>query len=211
MNPNETHSNPSLTTTTPAAAATDPPATLVTVADIVARLREIRQLIPEFELLPLKQRQILIAASSVDPAFVAASINAAGASPVVETMLGSTQAQLRQEADDADHWTELEQELKSMLEGVTTGNRQRKYRVGKAALDTYAITRRLATRPEHAELLPHVASMKQLARARRANRKAKTPATPPSTTPSTVPSTVPSTSPATTPSTASSTGTTPKT
>ena len=194
---NETNINnaAAAATETPAGTVTGTGATMsvivtpVPVTDIVARLREVRQLIPEYALLPLKQRQALTSAASLDPAFVTATINVAGASPLVETILGRTQPELRQEADDADHWTQLEDELRAMLEGVATGNKVRRHRIGRAALDTYAISRRLATRPEHADLLPHVANMQRLARF--AHGKAK--ATPPAPAP--VPSPVPSTEP----------------
>ncbi len=169
-----------------AATATDPPVvTPATPAEVVARLRALRQLIPEFALLPQKERQSITPAASIDPAFVTASINATGVSPLLESMLGSTQPELRQEADDAVYWTEAEEELRSLLEGVATGNKVRRHRIGKAALDTYAISQRLVTRPEHAVLLPHVAAMKRLGNFGRA--KAKPPQTPPAPVTTVVP------------------------
>jgi len=206
MNPNEANLNHALNSTpgnslnttgsSAAATSTEPPAgpataSAVTVADIVSRLREVRQLIPEFALLPLKDRRSLVPQSNLDPNFVAATINAAGASPLVETMLGRTQPELRQEADDSQHWTQLEDELRAMLDGVATGNRVRRSRIGKAALDVYAISRRLAMRPEHAALLPHVATMKRLGHFGRSKAKATAPAPAPKPVPSTVPSTEP--------------------
>ena len=160
-----------ITRNTAAATAAETPAgTPATVVELVARLRELRSLIPQFNLLPLKERQAISPVANIDPALVTASINATGVSPLVETMLGRTNVELRQEADDAEHWTALEEECKAMWEGVATGNKVRRHRIGQAALDTYAIARRLAKRPEHAALLPHVATMKRLVRT---GRKAK--------------------------------------
>jgi hypothetical protein len=171
--------NALISTPIAANAATETPAgTPATVADLVARLRELRQLIPQFNLLPLKDRRSISPVANIDPAFVTATINASGVSPTVEIMLGRTQPELRQEADEAEHWTALEEECRAMWEGVATGNKVRRHRIGQAALDTYAIARRLAKRPEHAALLPHVATMKRLGRFPRSKAKAPEPAPP---------------------------------
>ncbi|MCU1245969.1 MAG: hypothetical protein JWN02_1879 [Acidobacteria bacterium] len=197
-----TNSNTTSNTTitkNPAAAvdATTP----LTPEQIVEQLRALRQHVPAYQQLTTIEAQPLQPAANVSEAFVQTSINAVSALPIMETTLGRSAQDLREDTAEAARWTAVEDELRAMLKGVETANLTRRHRIGQAALHAFGIARQLARRPEHGDLLPHIAELKRLNRVRRTRNKtpgAKTTAKPVATQPAT-PSTQPTESPATAP------------
>lgn len=143
----------------PSAAPNADPATLV------AQIRAIRSVIPDYtQLATPAKRSLLPIASGTDPEFVQAAINSVGASDNVQQCLGRTPDDLRQETVDAQSWTAVEDEARALFKGIAAANLVRRHRIGTTALAVYAIARRLAKQPEHADLLPHVKTMKRLNR-----------------------------------------------
>jgi hypothetical protein len=177
---NETSS----TTVTPSA---DPaPATPVSVTDtLVAQLRAMRALVPEYTQLPVPEKKALITvAKSTDPDFVQSAINSIGASINVQQAVGSTPEQARQDTIDAQSWTVVEEEARSFLNGIVAANLVRRYRIGKTALAAYSIATRLVQQqPEHSDLVPHVETMKRLNRFGKKRPKPAAPAPAPTATP----------------------------
>ncbi len=58
-----------------------------------------------------------------------------------------------------------EQEALAFLNGIAAANLVRRYRIGKTALAAYSIATRLVQQqPQHADLVPHVETMKRLNR-----------------------------------------------
>jgi hypothetical protein len=170
--------------TNAAAAAGDP---VMTPESIVEQLRVLRQQIPEFVQLPTADARAIQPAANVHPEFAQAAINAIGASPVALSVVGRTAEELQQEAETTARWSKVEDELRSMLRGVTLANLTRRNRLGEAALLTYAVSKSLVRSPAHAALLPHVAVMRK---ANRFGRKHRTVADPPHVpAPSPVPTT----------------------
>ena len=106
-----------------------------------------------------------------------ASINAIGASDLVAQSLGEPADDVRQQVDEANRWTAVEDELRGMLKGISGANLIRRQRIGVTALRAYGISRQLAADPNHAELVPHVQEIKRLKSLAR-RKKATTPATP---------------------------------
>jgi hypothetical protein len=154
---------------------------------IVEQLRSLRVQIPDYVQLPVPSGRSIRTTAHVNSDFVQATINAAGASLILQTALGKTPDVLRQEAEEAARYTVLEDELKAMLKGVASANLIRRHRVGIQALQTYSISRQLVRTQGNADLLPHVAEMKRLNRMGR-KRKAAQPQTPaPQPTPTPVP------------------------
>jgi hypothetical protein len=174
-------------TTTTVTPSVDPtPATPVPVPDtLVAQLRAMRALIPDYTQLSVKDKRALIpVAKATDPDFVQAAINGVGASSNVQQALGQTPEELRADTADAQNWTVVEDEARALLNGIATANLVRRYRIGRSALAAYSIATRLVQQqPEHADLLPHVETMKRL------NRFGKKRAKPVSSTPAPAPST----------------------
>jgi hypothetical protein len=168
--------------TTPTAAA----GAVLTPEELTEHLRTLRAQIPGYAQLTGSETLSILSAGKVDPRFVTAAINTAGASPRVEGAIGKSAAVMREESDDNTRWTAVEDELRSMLKGVAAANRLRRHRLGLSALQTYHISRQLARQPEHADLLPHIAEMKRLIRG---GRKRSKPAEDPPAVPAAIPTT----------------------
>src|SRR5260370_29616974 len=152
-------------TTPKAQPAVDPTPAPITPSPeaIVAQLRAIREIIPDYQQLSLHDRRALqIVAKGNNTDFVQASINGVGASPVIQQALGQTPEELRQDTADAQSWSVVEDELRAMLTGVVAGNLVRFHRIGSSALAAYGLAKRLVRQKAHADLLPHVDVMKKL-------------------------------------------------
>jgi len=145
---------------------------------IVEQLRAIRQQIPEYTQLAIPDAKAIRRVAHINSDFIDAAINAVGASEVVQTAVGRSDANLREENEDAGRWTAVEDELRAMLKGVVAANLVRRHRVGLAALQTYSISRQLIRQKEHSNLLPHVQGMKRLSKFGRKRRTAQAPAEP---------------------------------
>jgi hypothetical protein len=143
---------------------------------IVEQLRALRLQIPDYHQLQVTDARSLRRVAHVAGDFIQATINTAGASPQVQTVLGKTPAELRQEDGDAGRWTAVEDELRAMLKGVAAANLTRRHRIGLTALQTYGIARQLVRQKENANLLPHVQEMKRLNTFGRSRRKTPPPA-----------------------------------
>jgi hypothetical protein len=140
----------------------NPSPTTVDPMTLIAELRAMREKIPEYTQLPLPERQSIRVVAATNPEFVRASINSVAESPNVQQAIGRTPEELRQEAAEVQGWSDLEAELRVLLDGVAASNLVRRNRIGETALAAYAITRRLARQKQHANLLPHVETMKRL-------------------------------------------------
>jgi len=148
----------------------DPNTNVSVPVEVVEKLRAVRQLIPEYTQLTVAGAKVLRTAAAADPAFVHASINTVAASPIVENAVGRSPEQLLLDADENARWSAVEDELRAMLKGVVAANLTRRHRLGLSALQAYSIAQALVRKPEHGNLLPHVAEMK---RTNRFGRKAK--------------------------------------
>ena len=94
----------------------------------------------------------------------------------MQTALGRTDEELRQENDATIRWTAVADELRSLLGQILEANIQRRQRVGLAALQTYKICQQLARDETHAtRLAAHIGEMKKLNKFGRSRRKAPQP------------------------------------
>lgn len=139
---------------------------------MVEQLRVMRAQIPDFSHLTLASPPITRTAATVDDRFAEAAFNAVGASPDMQTALRTTPEALLTERQDAARWSAVEDELRSMLQGVATANLNRRYHIGITSLQAYSISRQLVRQPEHAHLLPHVQEMRRHNRFGRRRRPA---------------------------------------
>jgi hypothetical protein len=133
----------------------------ITPEVLVAGLRAYRERIPDYTQLPTLSSKILRSAAATNIHFVHASINAVGTSSYVQGAIGTTDETLWKDADESARWTAVEDELRALLQGVAAGNLIRRHRLGLTALQVYSISRQLIRKPEHSNLLPHVAEMKR--------------------------------------------------
>lgn len=153
------------------AGGTEPP----TPEQLVAQLRAIREqiVVPAPVPAPASLRRRL---GHVHPDFVNASINAAGVSETVQSALGRTDEELRQQTDVTARMTAVLDELHALEQVVVEAIASQRQRTGLAALQTYQICRQLARDERHAaRLAPHIAEMKRLNRFGRRRNKAPQP------------------------------------
>ncbi|HEY0143320.1 MAG TPA: hypothetical protein VGF48_20675 [Thermoanaerobaculia bacterium] len=151
-------------------AAAQPP----TPEQLIALIRAIRDqiVVPEGVPAPASLRRRL---AHVHPDFVNATINAAGVSEPVQSALGRTDEELRQDVDGTARMTAVIDELHALEKVIVDSVVVQRQRIGLAALQTYQICRQLARDERHAaRLAPHIAEMKRLNRfGRRRNKPAE--------------------------------------
>jgi hypothetical protein len=132
----------------------------MTPEEVIRQLRELRLQITDFAQLERFDRVSLAPVANVDPEFVLRSIGAIGASATLEGAVGHSPESLRQEDDYTRRVVSVSDELRTFLDGVDTAITVRRHRIGLIALQAYNIGRQLVRREEHADLLPHIAAMR---------------------------------------------------
>lgn len=88
--------------------------------------------------------------------------------------------------DESNRWTVVEEELRTLLNGVSGANLSRRQRLALIAGQAYLIGTQLVRDPAHALLVPHVLEIKRL---KKIERRKKT--LPPDTTPPVPPAPAP--------------------
>jgi hypothetical protein len=123
---------------------------------------------------------------SMNNEILQASINVIGSSDVVQQSVGDAE-NARALYDESNRWTEVESELRTMLNGISGANVIRRQRLALIASRAYGIGNQLARDPEHANLKPRLEEVKRLKKLARLGRKAspKDPAPQPTPSPST--------------------------
>ncbi|HEY2323670.1 MAG TPA: hypothetical protein VGJ82_12490 [Thermoanaerobaculia bacterium] len=114
--------------------------------------------------------------ASVDPHFVTASINAIGAVEAVQSAVGRTAEDVRQETETAARWTAFTDELRTMLAASIGADRVRRLNVGLTALQTYSICKQLNRDKTRApQVSAHLQEMKRLNKLGGKSGKSSTP------------------------------------
>jgi hypothetical protein len=80
--------------------------------------------------------------------------------------------------DDSNRWAVVEDELRALLNGVSSANLVRRQQLAAIADTAYGVGQQLARYPEHAALFPHVAEVKRLKNLGRRKKATTTPQTP---------------------------------
>jgi hypothetical protein len=169
--------NPNAAADLPQAAPTlDPEA-------VVEQLRAMRAQIGEVTPLTSSERQQLLRRVKTSNPVLQASINMIGAHDQVSLAVAQPADGVRRLYEESNRWTAVEDELRTLLEGVAGANLVRRQRVALIAGQAYAIGTQLARDPANAVLLPHVEEIKRLKRATR-RKKAGEAAQSPSPAPS---------------------------
>ncbi len=133
----------------------------ITPEEAVQQLRALRDRIPEFTQLSTAEVRTLARAASVNARAIQSAINAVGAAEPLRSALGTSAEELRQESELNERWNAIIEELEAMLKGARAAQIVRRHRLGLIAMQAYQISRQLARRKENANLLPHVAAMRQ--------------------------------------------------
>lgn len=153
-----------------------PAPAMLSPEQVVQQLRALREQIPLPEALPAMPASRRRRLGHVSSQFVVAAINAAGAAPAVQTALGRTDEELRQETDVSNRWTAVIDEVRALLQSLLDANVLRRQRTGLAALQTYQICQQLARDDAYATRLEaHIGEMKKLNKFGRPRRKASQP------------------------------------
>jgi hypothetical protein len=146
---------------------------------VVEQLRVIRLQIGEVTPLTRAERQQLLRWAKTSNPVLQASINMIGAHDQLSQAVAQPADGVRRLYDEANRWTAVEDELRTMLEGVAGANLMRRERIALIAGQAYNIGTQLARDPANAVLRPHVEEIRRLKRSTR-RRKAAEPAAPPS-------------------------------
>jgi hypothetical protein len=171
--------------TTNAVAAADIPQTapLLTPEVVIEQLRTMRGQIGEVTPLTLEQRKQLRNNVQTSNPILQASINVIDALDLVEQAVGQPADDVRQLYEEANRWTAVEDELRTMLSGIAGANLIRRQRVSLVAGRAASISSQLARDPAHAVLVPHVQEIKRLKSFKRRKKAAPAPGTPQSSAP----------------------------
>lgn len=153
----------------------EPP--MLTPEQLIEQLRSIRQQIPNFVQLPNNRqtKNLRRLVSSIDIELAHAATNALGVSDVVQSAVGNTPEGMYHDKDSAGRWAAAENEMRSVLRGLSHMILVLRERLCRDALQTYNVSRELVKQEEHAHLLPHVEAMRRLKRAHRRTRPAAEP------------------------------------
>ena len=172
-------------TTNPVAAAAElpQPAPTLTASAVVEQLRLLRAQIGEVAPLTSEQRAALRNSTRTSNPILQASINVIGALENVSQALGQPADDVRELYEEANRWTSVEDELRTMLNGVAGANLIRRKRVALIAAQAYTIGAQLARDPAHAVLVPHVQEIKRLKSFKRRKAVAQAPGSPQSPAP----------------------------
>ena len=152
--------------------------TTLTPEAVVDALRALRAQIGDTTPLTVAQRKVLRGKSRTSNPILQASINVIGALDNVEQAVGQPASDVRQMYDDANRWTAVEDELRAMLNGVSSSNLIRRQRIELIAAQAATIGTQLARDPANAVLVPHVQEIKRLKSFTRRKKAAKAPGTP---------------------------------
>jgi hypothetical protein len=172
------------TTQSPASPAADTPpqATLLSPEAVIEQLRAVRAQMPPVTPLTPEQRKALSRPLSIP--VLQASINVIGVHQTIEQAVGQPVDEVRSLQNEWDRWTAVEDEMRSLLKGVSGANALRRQRLLFIANQAYLFGSRLSRDPANAELVPHVQQIRTLRKlSRRKKADQPPPATPASETP----------------------------
>lgn len=169
-------------TTTAQTADTPQSPTALTPQAVVDQLRAIRNQIAEVQpLTPAQKKSLRVLYQRMSNEVLQASISVIGSSDIVQQSVGQAE-DARALFDESNRWTEVEDELRTMLTGISGANVVRRQRLALIASRAYGIGNQLARDPEHEMLRPQLAEIKRLKKLAQPAKKAtpKAPAPQPS-------------------------------
>ena len=170
-----------VTTTQTAPADTPQPVTTTTTLApeaVVDALRALRAQIGDTTPLTVAQRKTVRGKIRASNSVLQASINVIGALDNVSQAVGQPASDVRQMFDDANRWSAVEDELRAMLNGVSSANLVRRQQAELVAAQAAAIGTQLARDPANAVLVPHVQEIKRLKSFTRRKKAAPAPGAP---------------------------------
>lgn len=172
--------NQTLNPTTPAPSADTPQTPSLTPAAIVEQLRAISSQLPEATPMTPDQREAVRnhARSARSGEILQTTISLVGTTDAISTPVGHDADGVRQLCDDSNRWAVVEDELRALLNGVSSANLVRRQQLAVIADTAYGVGVQLLRNPEHAAVVPHVLELKRLKALARRKKPATTPQTP---------------------------------
>jgi hypothetical protein len=163
------------------AAADDPQtAPAPTPEQLVEQLRTMRSTIPDAILLTPEQRKTVRNRAKLTLDVAQAQINTIGASQLVEQAVGQPADEVRTLLTDSIRWSAVEDEVRSLLNGIVSANLTRRQKVAFLTGQAYKVASSLLSDPAHSEVVQHVVEVRRLKRLARKSKPSKTdtPSTP---------------------------------
>ena len=167
-----------------AAADVPQPAPTLEPEAVVEQLRVMRAQIGEVTPLTSAERRLVRRRATTSNPVLQASINMIGAHEQVSQAVAQPADGVRRLNDEANRWTAVEDELRTMLNGVAGANLVRRQRIALIAAQAYNIGTQLARDPANAVLRPHVEEIKRLKRSTRRKKAGEATQSPASPAPS---------------------------
>jgi hypothetical protein len=156
---------------------------------LIEELRALRQKVPYLVVSTFKgQRRKLAAGAAVPADFVERMVSAIESHAQLVRTGALDPGQLRDLMSYVEAFGPVADEVEALANVMRLSVTAARNKVGHETLTAYALAQRLADRPEHADLVPHVAAMRRaLGKARKAKVKTAEPVPdapqPPSTSP----------------------------
>jgi len=171
------HYNKNQVMQNPAAADTPQQTPEVTPEGIIQQLRAVSAQIPEVSPLTAHQREVLRkqAQTSKNGEIVQTSISMIGAADLVSQAVGQSADEVHAMCDESGRWEQVEDELRVMLNGISSANLIRRQKIAVVAERAFGVGSQLARDPEHAVLVPHVQQIKRLRKIARRKKPAPAP------------------------------------
>jgi len=129
--------------------------------ELVQELRRLRDRIPNYGQLTLRQAQSMVRVANLPVEVVHAGLVAGKGYAGTKALVGMTGEELWQLNELAGRWTAVDDELVAMLSGVRATNLKRRHIIGQAVLLIYTTLRGLIKQKAHSALIPFVAMMKE--------------------------------------------------
>ncbi|HEV8435270.1 MAG TPA: hypothetical protein VGR95_17810, partial [Thermoanaerobaculia bacterium] len=172
--------NQTLNPTTPTATADTPQTPSLTPETIVEQLRAISSQVPEAIPMTPDQRETVRghARSAKNGEILQTTISLVGTTDAISSAVGHDADGVRQLCDDSNRWGVVEDELRALLNGVSSANLVRRQQLAVIAGTAYGVGVQLIRNPEHAAIVPHVLEFKRLKALGRRKKPATTPQTP---------------------------------
>jgi hypothetical protein len=170
--------NQTLNPTTTAQSADTPQQTpSLTPEAIVEQLRAISSQVPEATPMTSDQRTAARnhGRTAKNGEILQTTISLVGTTDVITNAVGHDADGVRQLCDTWNRWAVVEDELRSLLNGVSSANLVRRQQLASIADTAYGVGLQLLRNPANAAIVPHVAEIKRL---RNLGRRKKAPATP---------------------------------
>jgi hypothetical protein len=140
--------------------------------DVVEQLRAIRsEIADEIKPLSFAERRDLRNKLKTSDDVLESSVSIIHASDKVANAIGRSAEDVRRILSDRRRWSFVEDELRTLMNGVSSANLVRRHQLETIAGHAYAIGARLARDPANADLIPFVEEMQRLRKLKRRRKR----------------------------------------